>query len=119
MLAGMAFSGCGCTEIGCGSALEVTVQSPAGVEAVEVIVDGSPPVRCEVGVTSALCSSTRNADGSLLIVVGGEPARMLVVRLYGSGGVLIAEKPVTPTIDVLRPNGEDCPPTCTRGEVVL
>ena len=119
LLASIAIPGCGCTEAGCGPALEVTVQMAAGVEAIEVVVDGSPPMRCHVGVMSSHCSSSRNGDGSVLVVFEGEPARMLVVRVFGSGGVLIAEKPVSSTIEVFRPNGQDCPPKCRMGKVAL
>lgn len=112
------YSGCGCTEIGCSSHLQV-LSAVDGVEEAEAVFEGQTTLRCRVGMTTPHCSGVRKPSGGVTFTFMAEPEAMQTVRLYEASGALIRELRTTPMIRIEQPNGEDCEPSCKVASVTL
>lgn len=95
-----------CTQIGCSSGLSV-------------VLEGTPTAPFTLTATGAGTMESivcEEAAGCPLFFEGFAPSQVTIS--YESGGKEV-EQTFSPSYTRSRPNGEDCPPECLSGTVVL
>lgn len=123
-----------CTEIGCIDGLTVNFQ-PAlmgkGTYTFDVTVDGTA-YSCDATIPLAGSSTVCGTGGVVSIFLSGtelDPSEQSLPGLHVEGApksvqiqvhrdkALAADADLSPTYQVVQPNGPDCPPTCNTAAV--
>lgn len=105
-------SGCGCTDVGCGSGLSVET----GLDAHRIVVsDGGKDVR--TCTKDEACWGTSDDDEQTALFYFAP--KQLSVRIEDASGNVLAESTEQPQYDRYEPNGDDCPPTCKSATVMV
>ena len=96
----------GCTQIGCSSGLRVEL-------------DGTPTAPFTVTATAGAASVSISCEQATPCVLFFEDFTPSQVSISYQSGDQVVQETFSPSYARSRPNGEDCPPECLNGAVVL